>query len=125
MQMQIDNVTEREGRIRQDQRRASMQARQRVSGILLYVLAGMFGFAITMAALAPDTSMTLMKSTLGQFGLFGCSIKGNVSINSGARIYHLPGQRNYAETRISIGKGERYFCSEADARSAGWRRAGI
>ncbi len=55
-------------------------------------------------------------------GTPGCKIKGNVS-RSGERIYHVPGQQHYAATRISPGKGERWFCSEADARAAGWRRA--
>ncbi|SFB58648.1 hypothetical protein SAMN03159496_05441 [Rhizobium sp. NFR07] len=30
-----------------------------------------------------------------------CRIKGNVSINTGERIYHVPGQIYYEETRIS------------------------
>lgn len=30
-----------------------------------------------------------------------CTIKGNVSVNSGERIYHVPGQKFYAETKIS------------------------
>ncbi len=51
-----------------------------------------------------------------------CRIKGNIS-KSGARIYHLPGDRFYARTRIDESKGERWFCSEAEARAAGWRRA--
>ena len=54
----------------------------------------------------------------------GCSIKGNISHNSGKRIYHMPGDRDYERTRISTSRGERYFCSEAEARAAGWRRAG-
>ncbi|NVO54507.1 thermonuclease family protein [Rhodobacteraceae bacterium B1Z28] len=49
-----------------------------------------------------------------------CQIKGNIS-SKGARIYHIPGQRYYSKTRISAGKGERWFCSEAEARAAGWR----
>ena len=52
-----------------------------------------------------------------------CNIKGNISRRSGDRIYHMPGQNHYARTRISPGKGERWFCSEAEARAAGWRRA--
>lgn len=52
----------------------------------------------------------------------GCAIKGNVSAK-GQRIYHLPGQRDYAATRISPGKGEAWFCTEAEARAAGFRRA--
>lgn len=53
----------------------------------------------------------------------GCTIKGNVSINSGERIYHVPGQEYYDATRISPQYGEKWFCSEAEARAAGWRRA--
>lgn len=53
-----------------------------------------------------------------------CDIKGNISYSGGQRIYHVPGQHYYVETRISLTKGERWFCSEADAQDAGWRRAG-
>lgn len=50
-----------------------------------------------------------------------CPIKGNITSNG--RIYHLPGQRFYDKTRINTGTGERWFCTEQEARSAGWRRA--
>ncbi len=50
-----------------------------------------------------------------------CRIKGNISSNG--RIYHVPGQENYDDTRIDTTRGERWFCSEAEARAAGWRRA--
>ena len=53
----------------------------------------------------------------------GCDIKGNVSINSGERIYHVPGQMYYADTIIRTDYDERWFCTEAEARQAGWRRA--
>lgn len=52
-----------------------------------------------------------------------CTIKGNISINSGERIYHVPGQEYYSATKISYEHGERWFCSEAEARRAGWRKA--
>jgi endonuclease YncB( thermonuclease family) len=51
-----------------------------------------------------------------------CQIKGNVSRN-GERIYHVPGGRSYEATRIDESKGERWFCSEDEAREAGWRRS--
>ena len=51
----------------------------------------------------------------------GCAIKGNVSAG-GARIYHLPGAPGYARTRIDAGRGEAWFCDEAAARAAGFRR---
>nr|WP_306269416.1 hypothetical protein [Pararhizobium sp. IMCC3301] len=52
-----------------------------------------------------------------------CLIKGNVSLNSGERIYHVPGQFFYDETVISWTRGERWFCSEAEAKAQGWRKA--
>ena len=51
-----------------------------------------------------------------------CRIKGNISSN-GDRIYHIPGGRFYDRTRIDPAKGERWFCSEAEAEAAGWRRS--
>ena len=50
-----------------------------------------------------------------------CVIKGNIS--GSGRIFHVPGQENYAKTVISPGKGERWFCTEAEAQAAGWRKA--
>jgi len=52
----------------------------------------------------------------------GCAIKGNIS-GKGRRIYHTPGQRDYDATKISTHKGERYFCSGAEAEAAGFRAA--
>lgn len=53
----------------------------------------------------------------------GCNIKGNISINSGQAIFHVPGQEDYNSTNIRPEYGERWFCSEAEARQAGWRKA--
>jgi endonuclease YncB( thermonuclease family) len=57
-------------------------------------------------------------------GAEGCRIKGNIG-SKGDRIYHMPGGRWYDRTVITIAKGERWFCSEGEARGAGWRRAGV
>ena len=51
----------------------------------------------------------------------GCLIKGNISRRG--RIYHLPGTAHYRRTRIDTDKGEKWFCSQEEARAAGWRRA--
>lgn len=51
-----------------------------------------------------------------------CNIKGNISW-SGEKIYHLPGCEYYEKTVIDETKGEKYFCNEEEAVSAGWRRA--
>ncbi|MER8734712.1 hypothetical protein NKH28_34055 [Mesorhizobium sp. M1227] len=55
----------------------------------------------------------------------GCGIKGNISYNTGEKIYHVPGQEYYWETRINLLKGERWFCSEEAARKAGWRKSRV
>ncbi len=52
----------------------------------------------------------------------GCRIKGNVG-RGGKRFYHIPGGRWYDQTNIDRSKGERWFCTEAEAREAGWRRS--
>jgi endonuclease YncB( thermonuclease family) len=52
----------------------------------------------------------------------GCNIKGNIA-RKGEKIYHMPGQAFYDRTWISYDKGERNFCTEAQARASGWRKA--
>lgn len=54
-------------------------------------------------------------------GARDCAIKGNISANG--QIYHMPGQADYARTRIDPARGERWFCSAREARAAGWRPA--
>ncbi len=50
-----------------------------------------------------------------------CIIKGNLN-RSGERIYFQPGQLDYS--RINMTKqGTRWFCTEDEARAAGWRPA--
>jgi hypothetical protein len=51
----------------------------------------------------------------------GCAIKGNVS--SHGRIYHMPRDPWYETVSMDLAKGKRWFCSEADAIAAGWRRS--
>ena len=58
-----------------------------------------------------------LPSALGE-----CLIKGNVA-RDGERIYHVPGGQYYEVTVISAERGERWFCSEAEAVAAGWRRS--
>jgi hypothetical protein len=53
--------------------------------------------------------------------LVGCNVKGNISYNTRERIYHVPGQKYYRTTYMNLIRGERWFCSEANARKAGWR----
>jgi endonuclease YncB( thermonuclease family) len=50
-----------------------------------------------------------------------CTIKGNVN-RKGEHIYHLPGQLAYSKIDMSDSQ-KRWFCSEEEARAAGWRPA--
>ena len=51
-----------------------------------------------------------------------CKIKGNIN-SKGEKIYHVPGGAYYNKTGVNQSKGERWFCSEAEAQRAGWRRS--
>ncbi len=51
----------------------------------------------------------------------GCAIKGNVTKNG--KIYHVPWGDWYGKVKVEEGKGERWFCDEAEAVAAGWRPA--
>jgi micrococcal nuclease len=52
----------------------------------------------------------------------GCSIKGNINAE-GEKIFHVLGCGSYAKTVVKESDGERWFCTEAEAVAAGWRKA--
>jgi endonuclease YncB( thermonuclease family) len=52
----------------------------------------------------------------------GCPIKGQVAGDS--KTYVLPWSPDYGGVRIRPARGERWFCSEAEAQAAGWKVAG-
>ncbi|UJQ95522.1 sunset domain-containing protein [Mariluticola halotolerans] len=94
---------------------------------LLLVSALPFGavtFVLSPDAFMAGTQSMSMQVVSGGYASAGeCVIKGNISINSGKHIYHVPGQEFYTRTRISPEYGERWFCSEAEAQAAGWHKA--
>lgn len=53
----------------------------------------------------------------------GCAIKGNIS-NKG-HIYHMPWSPWYGKVKVDEARGERWFCSETEAATAGWRPANV
>jgi hypothetical protein len=75
-------------------------------------------------ASATATPAAHIGATAGYLGplLAGCDIKGSISIATGESIYQVPGQEYYDVTQIDPLKGKRRFCSEEEARAAGWRR---
>jgi endonuclease YncB( thermonuclease family) len=74
------------------------------------------------AAKAPDNAHAiLLASASGPVAPSpDCTIKGNVN-SSGECIYHTPTSRWYAQIKMHINKGTRWFCSVEDAERAGCR----
>ncbi len=64
---------------------------------------------------SPSSNLSIAKS--------GCTIKGNISINTGKKIYHLMGMEDYESTVIDPAKGEKWFCTESEAIGNGWHKA--
>lgn len=83
------------------------------------------GFVLAIGAAVVAAGVSIGDAVPGAVSLVGksCKIKGNISPNTGEKIYHVPGQEYYSVTRIRDDNGERWFCSEAEARAAGWRKA--
>ena len=99
------------------------RTKQKSLGAMLFVPALLAGGAIGyVASEQRHVSLSYLSPVLNIFNP-SCRIKGNISINTGQPIYHVPGQMFYDETTIRPEFGERWFCSEGEARAAGWRRA--
>jgi hypothetical protein len=92
----------------------SMRHTRTIPLVLLLVGAGGIGF---FSERLPDVA----SRAISQMSTV-CSIKGNIS-PAGERIYHLPADAYYSSTVISPQRGERWFCTEAEATAAGWRHA--
>jgi endonuclease YncB( thermonuclease family) len=53
-----------------------------------------------------------------------CVIKGNARIGENTKIYSIPGCESYASTLIQLYLGDQWFCTEAEAKKAGFTKAG-
>jgi hypothetical protein len=52
----------------------------------------------------------------------GCAIKGNIS-DMGNKFFHVPGGYYYDGVIVDPAKGERWFCTEDEATSNGWKKS--
>ena len=52
-----------------------------------------------------------------------CTVKGNISIDTIYKIYFVPECNNYSQVKIDPSRGEKYFCSEEEAKEAGFMKA--
>jgi len=56
----------------------------------------------------------------------GCPIKGKVAgRGEGAKTYHLPWSPTYGRLRVVSARGERWFCTEEEARGAGFSPSAV
>ncbi|MFH1602118.1 MAG: thermonuclease family protein [Candidatus Shapirobacteria bacterium] len=53
----------------------------------------------------------------------GCNIKGNVRKENGTFIYHLPGCNNYERIVMNENEGDAWFCTEKEAKAAGFTKS--
>ena len=90
------------------------------------VIAGIIFLKGQKSSLPADNNVNQYNNNSAQISDFTspqCLIKGNISYKTGEKIYHLLNCPNYYDTVINKAYGERWFCSEAEARAAGWRKA--
>jgi cold shock CspA family protein len=135
-------ATDRDGKIRADyawiegvsarprnfyRQRKTRQSRSMLDVLLVAAIIVLFFIAsgLVVTILAGDTvQATITQIVAKRPGPPECVIKGNISIETGEKIYHLPGMKDYDRTRINEQYGERWFCTEEEAIKAGWRKAG-
>ena len=87
-------------------------------------IATLFGTSIKLShAEEQNLSPSVIKSGATEPPDPACPIKGNISHNTGRKLYHLPGMEDYDNTVIDLERGERWFCSESEAINAGWTKA--
>jgi cold shock CspA family protein len=81
------------------------------------------GVMVMIAILAQEFNPSRSPSLIKFVTKPGCNIKGNISINTGAKVYHVPGAEDYESTVIDPAGGEKWFCTESEAIANGWRKA--
>lgn len=60
--------------------------------------------------------------SMGMFALKRSGINTKIG-HERERVYRFLGGQWYDRTKIDPDKGERWFCSEAEAQAAGWRKS--
>ncbi|NEO21376.1 MULTISPECIES: cold shock domain-containing protein [unclassified Moorena] len=89
----------------------------------LVILAAMALFTIEFSPSRSPSPITSSPSPITSSTKPRCMIKGNISVTTGKKLYHLPAMEDYESTVIDPSKGERWFCTESEAIANGWRKA--
>lgn len=99
---------------------AQTEASTRGSGIWLVPPTEVVVATATVVATSTVAASTSACPTGCVEELPGCSIKGNIN-SEGVKIYHTKSSSSYEKTKIDPAKGERWFCTAAEAEANGWR----
>jgi cold shock CspA family protein len=102
----------------QPKQRSSANATVGVGGVVVAV-----GLVVITTVVAMERSPSQSPPVVTAITNPACNIKGNISQNSGKKWYHVPGMEDYEGTVINPDNGERWFCSEEEARASGWQKA--
>jgi hypothetical protein len=78
---------------------------------------------IAVVLMVVEFSRNLFPALISSVTKPGCVIKGNISVNTGNKNYHLPGMEDSENTIIDPMKGEKWFCTESEAIANGWKKA--
>jgi len=89
----------------------------------LFDVAAVLGGLAMIGFASMEFGRPYLSSLLAVTAQSDCPIKGNISIDSGKKLYHLPGMEDYEMTNIEPVHGERWFCTEAEAKASGWQKA--
>ncbi|OLP17080.1 DNA-binding protein [Leptolyngbya sp. 'hensonii'] len=81
------------------------------------------GGLLAIALVVMELQGSRFRSPISTLTKPNCTIKGNISVETQNKVYHLPGMEDYNSTTIDLAKGEKWFCTEAEAIAAGWHKA--
>ncbi len=68
---------------------------------------------------ATPTDTVAMTATVAATETPVCDIKGTYA----SHLYHVKGQLTYRRTKVQEERGDKWFCSSAEAESAGFKKA--
>jgi len=81
------------------------------------------GLGIWGSEFAPPWEWREGRRIAGEVGQLGedCNVKGTID-DDGRRVYLVPTDGTFADATVDQSKGEQLFCSDEEARQAGWQR---
>lgn len=127
-------VTEKNGKLRADKasiqgvkpRTVSLQQKSIKSKAIKTIFKNVFGIVALIAMVASafwGSEWSRSRSLIPSIIKPDCNIKGNISHNTGRKLYHIPGMEDYESTVIDPLRGEQWFCTESEAINNGWEKA--